>query len=500
MRSRVYAAVGGFINEIAVLCEEVGADPSGLTRLKTERRIGRGPFVPGGAFAGARGARRRVPRGSRGHDACGRRARGVAEHSHHKDWVRRALTGRGDLRGRASRVGPDLHRDDTLRRSASVALRGWPRRERRCPSIRQSAPCPRLRSGRAYPPDARRGVGPARSRRDEWPHFGASRQTPRHEMRSALGAMQRSGRVFCDDPRSVLPSAGTEAFPKSQRQEANSKRAPKNQECALADGPSWCRSEPDSGSRSPGIRTGRASCALARATGQLEPRGSIRPTPARQIVARGRRMYSGPRCRGPSRAGAHRFQQLQSSSTRGVSPHRSSESVTGTPGPRDEITLRIGAAASAVVPTSSAQYGRSCSFGAAHQSLRGSRRTRVKRRDPLREALALELEEFGIDVTRCTRGLHEDDERVIEGPRSPGEGPASTSAWSRRSSRGTPSRGAAPRCSRLRGERRITGRLMSAVWDPWRSCRVSRARDRPNSTRYGGHTAVVLFFLQMGPA
>ena len=48
-----------FINEIAVLCEEVGADAKQVERgLKTERRIGpRAYLSPGGAFAGGTLAR-----------------------------------------------------------------------------------------------------------------------------------------------------------------------------------------------------------------------------------------------------------------------------------------------------------------------------------------------------------------------------------------------------------------------------------------------------------
>ena len=122
-----------FINEVATLCEEVGADAREVERgLKSERRIGpRAYLSPGGPFAGGTLARdvaflSRLG-GERGLQTP--LLAGIRESNRlHAGWVRRALSsalgGLGGTRiavwGLAYKVGTD-----TLRRSSSVELCQW---------------------------------------------------------------------------------------------------------------------------------------------------------------------------------------------------------------------------------------------------------------------------------------------------------------------------------------------------------------------------------------
>ncbi len=119
-----------FINEIAVACEQIGADAKEVERgLKSDARIGpRAYLSPGGAFAGGTLARdlsflatmtpRPLPL-----------IRGVkSSNDQHKEWPRtklRALL--GSLRGRTVAVWGLTYKPgtDTLRRSASVELCRW---------------------------------------------------------------------------------------------------------------------------------------------------------------------------------------------------------------------------------------------------------------------------------------------------------------------------------------------------------------------------------------
>jgi UDPglucose 6-dehydrogenase len=122
-----------FINEIAAVCEQVGADAGEVERgLKSEARIGPKAYLgPGGAFAGGTlardiaflmqiGAEQGVPL----HLIPGVRA----SNDEHKQWSRRRLQSLlGELRGLRIAVWGLTYKPgtDTLRRSSSVELCQW---------------------------------------------------------------------------------------------------------------------------------------------------------------------------------------------------------------------------------------------------------------------------------------------------------------------------------------------------------------------------------------
>jgi UDPglucose 6-dehydrogenase len=122
-----------FINEVASICEQVGADAKEVERgLKTESRIGpRAYLSPGAAFAGGTlardiafltqiGNREKVPTHllSGVHDS----------NNAHKEWARRKLTNLlGALRGRRIAIWGLTYKPgtNTMRRSSSVELCEW---------------------------------------------------------------------------------------------------------------------------------------------------------------------------------------------------------------------------------------------------------------------------------------------------------------------------------------------------------------------------------------
>ncbi|MCC7124481.1 MAG: UDP-glucose/GDP-mannose dehydrogenase family protein [Acidobacteria bacterium] len=122
-----------FINEIAALCEQAGADAKEVERgLKTEKRIGPGAYLgPGGAFAGGTLAR----------DVVFLRALGgqvqretplmdgvESSNRSHRQWPRRRLVSvLGPLAGRTVAVWGLTYKPgtDTLRRSTAVELCRW---------------------------------------------------------------------------------------------------------------------------------------------------------------------------------------------------------------------------------------------------------------------------------------------------------------------------------------------------------------------------------------
>jgi UDPglucose 6-dehydrogenase len=122
-----------FINELARLCEVVGADAAEVERgLKSEARIGPKAYLsPGAAFAGgtlARDVRFLMELGAR-HDKPTPLAEGVWQSNQtHKGWVRdhlaRLLLGKTDpvvtLLGLTYKPGTD-----TLRRSSAIELASW---------------------------------------------------------------------------------------------------------------------------------------------------------------------------------------------------------------------------------------------------------------------------------------------------------------------------------------------------------------------------------------
>lgn len=127
------AASVTFINEIAALCEQAGADAQEVERgLKSEARIGPKAYLsPGGPFAGGTlardiafltqlGAEYQVPT----HLLAAVRASNDA----HKGWARRRLqTLAGPLAGKTIAVWGLTYKPgtDTLRRSAAVELCQW---------------------------------------------------------------------------------------------------------------------------------------------------------------------------------------------------------------------------------------------------------------------------------------------------------------------------------------------------------------------------------------
>lgn len=122
-----------FINELAGICEQVGADAKEVERgLKTESRIGPKAYLsPGASFAGgtlARDVRFLTQIGS-AHNLPVHLLAGVhAANNAHRDWPRRRLSELlGDLRGRRIAVWGLTYKPgtDTLRRSSSVELCLW---------------------------------------------------------------------------------------------------------------------------------------------------------------------------------------------------------------------------------------------------------------------------------------------------------------------------------------------------------------------------------------
>lgn len=122
-----------FINEVAAICEHVGADAAEVERgLKSDARIGPGAYLhAGGAFSGGTLARDieflRTLAAQKGQPAV--LIRGVKESNDlHKDWVARTLLALlSDLRGRIVAVLGLTYKPgtDTLRRSAAVELCRW---------------------------------------------------------------------------------------------------------------------------------------------------------------------------------------------------------------------------------------------------------------------------------------------------------------------------------------------------------------------------------------
>ena len=127
------AASVTFINEIATLCEQVGADAKEVERgLKSEARIGPRAYLgPGGAFAGGTLARDIAFLsciGMEHHLPTHLIAAVRASNDEHKNWPRRRLQSLlGDLCGKRVAVWGLTYKPgtDTLRRSSAVELCEW---------------------------------------------------------------------------------------------------------------------------------------------------------------------------------------------------------------------------------------------------------------------------------------------------------------------------------------------------------------------------------------
>lgn len=122
-----------FINEIASICEQVGADAKEVERgLKSESRIGPKAYLgPGGAFAGGTLARdiAFLTKLGQENDLPIHLVPAIrASNDAHKNWSRRRLVQLlGDLKGKTIAVWGLTYKPgtDTLRRSSAVELCQW---------------------------------------------------------------------------------------------------------------------------------------------------------------------------------------------------------------------------------------------------------------------------------------------------------------------------------------------------------------------------------------
>ena len=122
-----------FINEIASICEQVGADAKEVERgLKSESRIGPKAYLgPGGAFAGGTLARdiAFLSKIGQEHELPLHLIPAIrASNDAHKDWPRRRLTQLlGGLRNKKIAVWGLTYKPgtDTLRRSSAIELCQW---------------------------------------------------------------------------------------------------------------------------------------------------------------------------------------------------------------------------------------------------------------------------------------------------------------------------------------------------------------------------------------
>ncbi len=117
-----------FINEIAVVCETVGADAHEVARgLKSDTRIGpRAYLSPGGAFAG--GTLARDIEFLKSHRQSPLIAAVKTSNDQHKNWVRSKLISvLGGVKGKSIAVWGLTYKPgtDTLRRSTAIELCRW---------------------------------------------------------------------------------------------------------------------------------------------------------------------------------------------------------------------------------------------------------------------------------------------------------------------------------------------------------------------------------------
>jgi UDPglucose 6-dehydrogenase len=126
-----------YANEIAVICEQVGADAKQVERgLKSDARIGSGAYLgPGGPFAGGTLARDLgfLVRIGDGHGVPTHLLSGVRQsNDEHKHWLeRKVLELVGSLKGRTLAVLGLTYKPetDTLRRSGSMEFCDWANRQ-----------------------------------------------------------------------------------------------------------------------------------------------------------------------------------------------------------------------------------------------------------------------------------------------------------------------------------------------------------------------------------
>jgi UDPglucose 6-dehydrogenase len=175
-----------FINEIAALCEQVGADASEVERgLKSEARIGPKAYLsPGGAFAGGTLARDVMFLSELG------RQKGIATHllssvktsnDAHRQWAQRRLAQLLDgVSGRTVAVWGLTYKPgtDTLRRSSAIELCKWLGSQGRtsAPTILRCGSCRLVSQARSSWPTIR-SPRPIARRRWSWRRRGRNTAT-----------------------------------------------------------------------------------------------------------------------------------------------------------------------------------------------------------------------------------------------------------------------------------------------------------------------------------
>lgn len=203
-----------FINEIAALCEQTGADAREVERgLKSEKRIGpHADLGPGAAFAGGTLARDVVFLRALGH-TVGRPTPlmdGVeASNREHRGWARRRLESLlAPLTGRTIAVWglTDRPGADTLRRSAAVELCRWLLEQGA--HVRVHDPAVKALSdelsgvARAFTPEEAAAGADALVVATEWPAY---REV---SLDALIGVM--AGRVIVDANRFLAATAGAD--------------------------------------------------------------------------------------------------------------------------------------------------------------------------------------------------------------------------------------------------------------------------------------------------
>ena len=222
-----------FINELAAICERVGADAQEVERgLRTERRIGPHAYLsPGGAFAGGTLARDVMflrELGSRVSRATPLMDGVLTSNTEHRGWTRRRLESElGGVANRTVAVWGLTYKPgtDTLRRSTAVELCAWlvsagAQVRAHDPSAGPLPPELNAVYRAASPLDAVAGAD-ALVVATEWPEY---RQVPVGGVVTAMtaplvvDANRFAGRTLGADPRVRLLSVGQPSVGSSRRE------------------------------------------------------------------------------------------------------------------------------------------------------------------------------------------------------------------------------------------------------------------------------------------
>jgi UDPglucose 6-dehydrogenase len=219
-----------FINELASLCEQVGADAREVERgLKTEPRIGPGAYLsPGAAFSGGTLARdvAFLREMGRAHDRATPLVDGIeASNRAHRGWAQRRLAKElGTLQGRRIAIWGLTYKPgtDTLRGSGSVELCRW--LSSAGASVRAHDPAaaelPKdlATVTRTADPLAAATAADALVVATEWPLYRAIDANRLAEVMPAGLVLDPNlflGRLLANDPRFRLISVGASAAPRA---------------------------------------------------------------------------------------------------------------------------------------------------------------------------------------------------------------------------------------------------------------------------------------------